>query len=37
VNGVNAWNITKLAKDEIKFEKVGSNNSVTAMTYVPKN
>ncbi len=37
VNGINAWNIIKLAKDEIKFEQVGSNNSVTAMTYVPKN
>jgi hypothetical protein len=37
VNGINAWNIIKLAKDEIKFEQVGNNNSVTAMTYVPKN
>ncbi len=37
VNGINAWNIVKLAKDEIKFEQVGSNNSITAMTYIPKN
>jgi hypothetical protein len=37
INGSNSWNIIKLAKDEIKFEKVGSNNSITAMTYVPKN
>lgn len=36
LNGNNTWNIIKLAKDEIKFEKI-SNNSVTAMTYVPKN
>ncbi|MFM6946690.1 MAG: hypothetical protein ACKOWW_06075 [Flavobacteriales bacterium] len=37
INGNNTWNIIKLAKDEIKFEKIGSNNSVTAMTYVPQN
>jgi hypothetical protein len=37
INGNNTWNIVKLAKDEIKFERIGSNNSVTAMTYVPKN
>ena len=37
VNGLNAWNIVKLAKDEIKFEKVGSNSSITTMTYIPKN
>ncbi len=37
LNGDNTWNIIKLAKDEIKFERIGSNNSVTAMTYIPKN
>jgi hypothetical protein len=37
INGNNTWNIIKLAKDEIKFERIGSNNSVTAMTYIPKN
>jgi len=37
INGNNTWDIIKLAKDEIKFEKIGSNNSVTAMTYVHQN
>lgn len=37
IQGANTLDIVKLTADELILTKTGSNNSVTRMTYIPKN